>query len=148
MKRGRIRDINDSLLMEIIADMAVGSSLTQACKSRGYNTTTIWGRIQKSSKLYECYLRARDQRSDVLFERMEDLEQEVMDGKIHPKAYRAVAETMKWRLGRMKPRVYGDKHMVEHSGQVNIASEIATARRASIIESVDVQAIDIINNEE
>lgn len=134
-------DITDDVINEILMEMSVGESFKKACNSRGFLHTTIWGRIQKSATLYDRYTRAREQRSDCIFEEMEELEQLVLQGKINPKAYRAVADTMKWRLGRMKPSTYGEKQTVEHTGTINIASEIATARRAAIIERIEQPAV-------
>ncbi len=137
----RRKDITDDTVLEILGDMSLGMSLSAACKCRGINTSTIWGRIQRSSKMYTEYTRARERRSDAVFEKMEELEEQVMNGKICPKAYRAASETMRWRLGKMKPKTFGDKQQVEHTGNISIASEITAARRASIIESIDAEPV-------
>ena len=130
-------DITEALILEILADMSVGASLSDACKRLNVPVPTIWQRIQKSSELYKEYCRARERRADAVFERMEELEGQVLKGKINPKAFHAVSRSMQWRLGKMKPKDYADRHTVEHTGKINVASEIATARRRAIIESVE-----------
>lgn len=44
---------------------------------------------------------------------------------------RLQVDTRKWMLAKMLPKVYGDKQQVEHSGSIDIASTLLSARKRS-----------------
>ena len=54
---------------------------------------------------------------------MDDLEQKALDGDIDPATFRAVMDSRKWRLARMRPRVYGDKQTVDVNANVAILTK-------------------------
>ena len=40
---------------------------------------------------------------------MEDLERQCLEEDLRPDIFKAVMDSRKWRLARMRPKVYGDK---------------------------------------
>lgn len=95
-----------------------GESVRQACVAAG---------VSKSVFLREApadhYARARDACADAQFEEMAELERQCLSGEIAPDVYKAAMDTRKWRLARMKPRLYGDKSSVDVNANVNILTK-------------------------
>lgn len=99
----------------ILAEIASGRPLTSVCTSPelpGYVTWYEW--MKADEQLVKEYARACSDRADVIFEKLGDLSNDVKDGKIEPNAARVAADIEKWRLGKMKPKVYGDRAQLDH----------------------------------
>lgn len=106
MDTDRTAQINAAL--DLIAD---GSSVRTACLQSGIDKGTFLRLVD--GDLYE---KARDACADAHFQDMVDDELACRDGKIDPQAFKAILDSKKWRLARMKPKIYGDRTAVEHSG--------------------------------
>ena len=97
----------------ILDDISSGMSVRKACERHDVNHWTFVQAVDESQ-----YARARDMQADTHFEEMADLEQQCKDGTLDPQAFRALLDSRKWRLARMRPKVYGDTTKIEHSGQI------------------------------
>jgi hypothetical protein len=64
------------------------------------------------------YGRAREEGAHHDFDRLRDLEQELLAGKLDPQAARVAIDSIKWRLSKQLPRIYGDRQTIEHQGEV------------------------------
>lgn len=97
----------------ILADIASGLSVRAACKKSNVELPTFLKHVDG-----EQYARARSAQADAHFEEMADLEEQCRQGSLDPQAFRALLDSRKWRLARMRPSVYGDKTSIEHSGHI------------------------------
>lgn len=73
---------------------------------------------------FNNYVCAREDSADIDVDKMEDLNQEIRDKKIDPASARVIADNLKWTAGRKKPKKYGDKLGLEHSGEIKRAKPI------------------------
>jgi hypothetical protein len=75
--------------------------------------------------------RAREDHAEVMDDRILEVAQKVEDGKLDPKAGSVVISAYQWRASKLKPKKYGDKQAIEHSGELNVslADLIAKARK-------------------
>jgi hypothetical protein len=64
------------------------------------------------------YARAREAQADVLFEGMADIEANVLTGDLKPDAARVVLDSQRWRAEKLKPKAYGTKVDLNHTGVV------------------------------
>lgn len=106
---------------EILKRIAEGESLRAICRDDGMPdvaTVTRWldGEPDFASK----YARAREAQADVIFDGMADIESRVSMGDLRPDAARVVLESQRWRAEKLKPKVYGSKTSVEHSGSLHL----------------------------
>ena len=99
----------------VLADIASGLSVRKACEAHGVKLSTFIEHVDR-----EQYARARDLQADAHFEEMADLEEDCKRGDLDPQAFRALLDSRKWRLARMRPAVYGDKMAVENTGEISI----------------------------
>lgn len=102
---------------DILARVSRGESLVKACEANKIVHSTFLERCAKDSKLADDYARARASGADYEFEGMQDLESQVLSGKLDPQAFRVAMDARKWRLARKSPKKYGDRSTLEHVGE-------------------------------
>lgn len=101
------REERISLVLEHIS---AGRSVRKACEAADIALTTFLRNVDG-----EQYARARDAQADVHFDAMADLEEACRAGELDPQDFRALLDSRKWRLARMRPRVYGDRVTVDNT---------------------------------
>lgn len=87
-----------------------GQSVRKACEAAGIARTVFLENVDGDQ-----YARAREAQADAHFDEMAELEAECRAGTLDPQAFRALLDSRKWRLARMRPRVYGDRVDVTNS---------------------------------
>ncbi len=100
-----------------------GHSVLGIARMRGMPpATTIrrwrWNARLSSETFVADYARAREEGAHAEFDKLRDLEQDLIDGKLEPHAGRVVIDSIKWRLSKMLPRTYGDTSIIQHQGQI------------------------------
>lgn len=101
----------------VLAWIAGGLSVRKSCAIE--NVSVPWFLENVDG---EQYARARDACADTHFDGLLDLAAKVQDGDIDPQAARVSADIIKWNVARMKPRSYGDRVALEHSGDLITAT--------------------------
>ncbi len=111
-------------LGEKICDLlSQGNSVLAISKTKGMpSEATIrnWGREPKYSDVdfVANYARARDAGAHHEFDRIREIEDQIVSKEIDPHAARVLIDSIKWRLSKMLPRQYGDRQHVELAGGV------------------------------
>lgn len=105
----------DNRIDKVLELVASGQSLRQACKAVGIKRPTFLREASIDKNLADQYARAREAQADAHFDEMAELEAECREGQLDPQAFRALLDSRKWRLARMRPRVYGDRVDVTNS---------------------------------
>jgi hypothetical protein len=90
--------------------IASGESVRKACDLAGIHEATFRANVDHTQ-----YARARESQADTHFDEMADMERECRDGDLPPETFRALMDSRKWRLARMRPKVYGEKSQVDHT---------------------------------
>lgn len=132
MGHGRPSIYTTELADAICEHIANGRSLASFCAkddAPGYETVMRWLREDRrvdpedegEEGFRAKYARAREEQADRhadhildLSERMERARKDKLVDEVAPLV--AAAHERKWLAGKMKPRVYGDRQQVEHSG--------------------------------
>ena len=105
----------------ICARMAEGESLRSVCRSEGMpSTSTVMRWLEDDAEFREQYARAMSMRAEVKFEELDDVSEDAVmaDTAIKVAGLRLKADNIKWQLGKMAPKKYGDKLDLNHSGAV------------------------------
>ena len=124
----------DAIADEILSRMTGGESLKSICRSPGMpSSSTVCGWVAdvRHAAFADRYARARERQADVLFDELDEIARRCVDGEIEPQAARVLVDTTKWRLAKMRPRVYGDRLEIDAT---------VTQRNQSLAEMMD--AID------
>ena len=109
-----------ALSKKVIDLIAQDMSARAACKKAGIKISTFYKYVSDDNELYEQYARACEIRADITFDGIAEQERLCLKGKIDPKAFRSVVDSMKWRLGKMKAKSYGDKVDMNLDGKLEI----------------------------
>lgn len=123
----------------LVAEIQTGRSLRQVCGDEGMpdiRTVTRW--LVADAAFAHKYARARMAQADVLFDRMEAVEEAVSAGTMDSHAARVVLDSMRWRASKLAPKVYGDRLDVQVSdSRISITGALAAAQ-LRLVDVVDV----------
>ena len=123
----------------LVAEIQTGRSLRQVCGDEGMpdiRTVTRW--LVADADFAHKYARARMAQADVLFDRMEAVEEAVSAGTMDSHAARVVLDSMRWRASKLAPKVYGDRLDVSVSdSRISISGALAAAQ-SRLVDVVDV----------
>jgi len=130
-----------------LEQIQTGRSLRSVCKDEGMpNQATIMRWIMAQPEFASKYTRARMNQADVLFDRMEEVEENVANGSMDSHAARVVLDSMRWRASKLAPKVYGDRLEVQVSdARISISGALAAAQ-LRLVDVIDVPAIECTPN--
>lgn len=137
MPAGRPSDYTPELASDICAQLAVGNSLRTVCSDESMPClSTIFSWFRKYPEFLQQYEKAKEESADALAEEMLDIaddgtndwqERQNKDGSTyialnpeHVQRSRLRVDTRKWIASKLKPKKYGDKTAVEHSGNISL----------------------------
>ncbi len=111
-------------ICELLAD---GHSLLAISKMPGMpKISTLqgwaWNADWSDESFVVNYARARALQAHREFDELKEVEGELKAGKIDPHTARVLIDSIKWRLAKMLPRVYGERAHLEVSGELKIES--------------------------
>ena len=92
--------------------LAGGQSASKACKSVGVSLMSMYRWLREHEEFRDNYARAREDQADTFADEMCDIadeEEDVQRAKLK-------IDARKWVAARMKPKSWGDRSAIEHSG--------------------------------
>jgi hypothetical protein len=145
MPAGRPSGYSPELADEICAQLSEGKSLRTICKAESMPCiTTVFGWMRKHPEFLKQYTRAKEESADVLAEEMLDIaddgsndwmefhEKENVGYRLngeHVNRSRLRVDTRKWIAAKLKPKKYGEKLDIAHSGSIETTSREALIER-------------------
>ena len=116
------------LATTICRKIANGDSLRKICRSKNMphkGTVFEWacGATEEAREdgFPEMYRRARELQADSFADEIV----QIADSAKNPKKARVQIDARKWAAGKQRPKVYGDKINMEHSGGITLTHEQA-----------------------
>lgn len=111
----------DEVADRILHGIAEGNSLVSILKEDdelpSYTTVMKW--LREYPEFAANYARAREDQADNDADKIGDIAEQVVKGKIDPQAARVAIDAYKWAAGKRKPKVYGEKMMVGGSADMD-----------------------------
>ena len=143
MALSQYTDKKAELICELISR---GKSLRQICELDDFpSISTVHYWLRSNEEFQNHYARACEMRADFIFEQIQEIafdDSRDVTGELQmPNAVavqrdRLKVDSLKWMLGKMMPKKYGDKLEVDHTGEVTLSARIAGARkRGQMIEA-------------
>ena len=125
-KIGRPSKYSAALTETICQRIAEGEPLTKICKDDGmphYITVLRWR--HEHDDFRNDYARAREDAADTLVDEILAIADEAQSvgSSEGVQAARLRVDTRKWAASKMKPKAYGDRTALEHSGGMTIRHE-------------------------
>jgi hypothetical protein len=110
---------SQELFDAICERMASGETLRKICAEPDMpNITTVWKWANSDEARSKQYAHAREAQADAQFERIGAVVDDVESGTLEPAQARTMIDALKWTAGKLRPKVYGDKIDVDHSGGI------------------------------
>lgn len=121
---GRPSVYSEEIAQDILCRLMDGQSLRKICQDDAMparSTVHLW--LANDEAFSDRYARARDAQADTLADEILD----ISDGEnaaADPQRDRLRVDARKWLAGKLRPKVYGDKQQVEHSGGVTLSQAL------------------------
>lgn len=119
-KMGRPSDYTEALAGHLCRWIAEGKSLNKWCKATGVSASTVYRWMGERPDFSQKYAQAHADRTDTLAEEMLDIADAAQDftdiAKVQAAKLRI--ETRKWIASKLKPTKWGDRMVVENTGNV------------------------------
>jgi hypothetical protein len=113
---------NPETIQLIMAEIATTKlSTKKICTNHGITQKTLMQWLVADVNLSEQYARAKEAQMDVIVEEMMELS---ANEKIDSNSRRVQLDTIKWLASKLKPKKYGEKVGVEHSGNIGVTVEV------------------------
>ena len=106
------RKYDKQLGEELCLLISEGASVLNACVAVGIAQASFYRWLYLYEDLREGYASARTQKADTVFDGMQAIEDQVMQGQLEPNAARVILDSQKWRLGKLAGK-YSDKQTVD-----------------------------------
>lgn len=98
------------LCKSICDQIADGDNIKSILKQSGYPDWTTFRRWKnENEELRTLYVSSQQDKGIALEDRLDELEQDLLDEKIDSRTYNVLAQTIKWKMAKFYPKVFGDK---------------------------------------
>lgn len=129
---------------EIVTRIALGEDLTHICKDPGIpSLPTIYKWLHSEVGFAEAYAHAREVQGEGLAAKAQQVAErthvELPNGMFvaaDPQRDRLIVDTVKWRAAHLRPKVWGEKQFVEHSGSLTLIDATEEDLVAELVELV------------
>lgn len=128
----RPSDYTPELASIICLRLADGDSMRLICAGDDMPAqSTVYFWIAKHPEFSEQYARAREIQGHVLADKAVD-EAMMATCKETAQAANVRFQALKWKAGKLAPKVYGDKQQIEHSGAIRRSQDMTDDELAAL----------------
>jgi hypothetical protein len=133
----RLTEYNFDLCVEICNELADGQNIKRILNSNDkYPDWTTFRRWkQNNEELRTLYINSQQDKAIALENELDDLRDMLMAKEIDPSTYNTLAQTLKWKMAKFYPKVFGDKTDITSGGEkiTNVAPPI----KVTIVKPTD-----------
>jgi len=131
----RLTEYNYDLCVEICDKLADGDNIKRILNSdTNYpNWTTFRRWKQLNAELSTLYINSQQDKAIALENELDDLRDMLLTKEIDPSTYNTLAQTIKWKMAKFYPKVYGDK-IEQTNTNLNIEQKDLTAEEIKLIK--------------
>ena len=121
----RLTEYNFDLCVEICNELADGQNIKRILNSNDkYPDWTTFRRWkQNNEELRTLYINSQQDKAIALENELDDLRDMLMAKEIDPSTYNTLAQTLKWKMAKFYPKVFGEKlqHSNDPENPINIS---------------------------
>ena len=116
----RLTEYNYDLCVDICNELANGQNIKRILDSNdSYPDWTTFRRWkQNNEELRTLYINSQQDKAIALENELDDLRDLLTAKEIDASTYNVLAQTIKWKMAKFYPKVFGDKVQQEHSGEI------------------------------
>jgi len=116
----RPSEYNFELCIEICEKIAQGQNILKALESDSrypaWPTFRRWKR--ENEELRTLYINSQQDKAEALEKEMDDYRDMLISKEIDASTYNTLVQTIKWKMAKFYPKMFGDKVQNEHSGEI------------------------------
>jgi hypothetical protein len=107
----RLTEYNFELCIEICEEVAAGSNIMTILENNSnypsWSTFRRWKR--DNEELRTLYINSQQDKAEALEKEMDDYRAMLLAKEIDPSTYNTLVQTLKWKMAKFYPKVFGDK---------------------------------------
>ena len=137
------RKFHDAEWREFLKRIGEGNSANQVCKQADMPSWRLVSeKLNSDSDFATRYSVAMENRGQVYADKIAEIIDAVIDGRIDPNAGRVAIDGLKWTSAKLAPKKYGDihRHEVKHTGTDYVAALKAIAEEKHNADGDEVRA--------
>lgn len=116
---GRPTDYSPELADLICARLADGKSLRRLCLPEDMpDRESVRQWLIKYPEFSAKYAQAREDQAEFHHDEMDEIEGDVRSGLLSPQAGNVILGNKRWRMEKLKPKAYGQKLELDHTGSI------------------------------
>jgi hypothetical protein len=131
--RGRKSTKTPEVIEEICLHIAQGGSLVEWCKGNdkpGYRTIATW--LSEDPDFQQKYAYAREIQGDYYADQIANIARDCPADIAEIQRARLLIDTYKWKAGKLKPKVYGDRLALDQQGAVQVVVSYGETPRLAL----------------
>lgn len=111
---GRPTTYNLELAKEICEKVSLGDDVVNILKAKKYPSFPTWCKWKRDNQeLFKLYVNSVQDKSDVELNEMNEIQQELRDGTLTPAQANVLIQTIKWKLAKFYPKMYGERQELD-----------------------------------
>jgi len=140
----RPSEYNFELCEEICNELAEGQNIRRVLNSKDiYPDWTTFRRWKNNNEeLRTLYINSQQDKAIALENELDDLRDMLMSKEIDPSTYNTLAQTIKWKMAKFYPKVFGEKIQQEHSGEIKGVNLSALSTDELVARAKAIKKID------
>ncbi len=140
----RLSEYNFDMCIEICSKVAEGGNIKTILKSEyeypDFQTWCNWKR--KHSELFDLYIKSMQDKAEALEEEMDTYRTMLLAKEIDASTYNTLVQTLKWKMAKFYPKMFGEKIHNEHSGEIKTTSLQNLSTEELILRANAVKKLD------
>jgi arginyl-tRNA--protein-N-Asp/Glu arginylyltransferase len=116
----RLSEYNFELCKTICNEVVNGANIKTVLKSKEeYPTFQTWCNWKREKQeLFDLYIKSIQDKAEALEDEMDLYRDMLLAKEIDPSTYNTLVQTLKWKMSKFYPKMFGEKIQQEHSGEV------------------------------
>jgi|688.fasta_scaffold281578_2 hypothetical protein len=113
----RLSEYDFLMCEEICLQVADGLNIKAVLKQKNsYPDFSTWCRWKREHKeLYNLYINSIQDKAESLDNELDELKEMLLSKEIDPSTYNTLAQTIKWKMAKFYPKMFGDKQQIDHT---------------------------------
>lgn len=121
----------DECYDDMLEEISGGKSLSVVCKERGIKRDVFYKYKDETEERKDKYTRACEQRGDSYADKIDEIEEKLLNGEIDSSTAKVLIDSQKWKACKFYPKMFGDMtktQLVDDKGKgINPFDEIYKA---------------------
>jgi hypothetical protein len=111
----RLSEYNFEICLDICEEVALGDNImTILEKNPNYPSWSTFRRWKRDNEeLRTLYINSQQDKAEALEKEMDDYRSMLLAKEIDPATYNTLVQTLKWKMAKFYPKVFGDK--IDHT---------------------------------